>query len=304
MYVLRNQWITPNMRNIKLITNCERPPNYLMDISVKHWLANGFDPKDLIFLVNNTTNFDMVKCLKDSYNIEAKRVYSLDMIYDTNQCVVYDDLVEHDYGLYHDKECSIINSVQHKLLHSGVDVVIFLDRDELLWHESGNLRNVLDTFTESVIRPRGIEVIQVSGEDPLDLSKPISDQRSWFRWYPSKSKACITRIPVQWVVGRHGTFCGRWPHADTEAHPELQHHPEANIEEYPGLYLVHFDKMDIDLVYKLRQESRNFIFKTNNRHTGVVDREAFEAWFTEAHLDQRPGRVLYQDKHFLKKVGV
>ena len=26
------------MRNIKLITNCERPPNYLMDISVKHWL--------------------------------------------------------------------------------------------------------------------------------------------------------------------------------------------------------------------------------------------------------------------------
>ena len=38
------------MRRIKLITNCERPPNYLMDVSVKHWLANGFEPKDLIFL--------------------------------------------------------------------------------------------------------------------------------------------------------------------------------------------------------------------------------------------------------------
>ena len=41
------------MRNIKLVTNCERPPNYLMDIAVKHWFKNGFEPKDLIFLVNN-----------------------------------------------------------------------------------------------------------------------------------------------------------------------------------------------------------------------------------------------------------
>jgi hypothetical protein len=189
------------MRNVKLVTNCERPPNYLMDVSVKHWLANGFEPKDLIFLVNNTTNFDMVKCLKDSYNIDAKRVHTMDEIYDADQCVVWDDLIEHDYGLYHDREHLIINSVQHKLLDSGVDVVIFLDRDELLWHESGDLRNVLNTFTESVIRPRGVEVIQADGEGPLDLSRTIAEQRSWFRWYPSKSKACITRTPVDWIIG-------------------------------------------------------------------------------------------------------
>ena len=30
----------------------------------------------------------------------------------------------------------------------------------------------------------------------------------------------------------------------------------------------------------------------------------FEEWFTEAHLDTRPGRELYQDKEFLHKVGV
>ena len=60
-----------------------------MDVSVKHWLANGFEPKDLIFLVNNTTNFDMVKCLKDSYNIDAKRVHTVDEIYDADQCVVW-----------------------------------------------------------------------------------------------------------------------------------------------------------------------------------------------------------------------
>ena len=291
------------MREIKLITNCERHPNYLMDISVKHWLANGFKPENLVFLVNNISNFDMVKSLKECYNIDAKRAHSIDDIYDANQCVVWDDLVEYDYAAYHDREHLIINSVQHKLLEKGVDVVIFLDRDELLWHESGDLINILNTFDEPVIRPRGIEVIQAANEGPLDLSIPIADQRSWFRWYPSKSKACITTTPVNWIIGRHGTKCGRWPHADTLAHPELQFHPEANVQEYPGLYLVHFDKMDIDLVYKLRQESQT-IFKTNDRHTGDINEKEFEEWFTEAHTDLRPGRKLYQDIEFLKKVGV
>ena len=291
------------MRNIKLITNCERPPNYLMDISVKHWLANGFEPKDLIFLVNNISHFDMVDSLKKSYNIDAKRVNDINDIYDPNQCVVWDDLEEYDYGAYHDRECSIINSVQHKLLESGVDVVIFLDRDELLWHDSGNLRDILNTFEEPIIRARGIEIIQSGNESPLDLSKPIADQRSWFRWYPSKSKACITRIPVNWIIGRHGTQCGRWPHADTLAHPELQFHSEANTEEYPGLYLVHYDKVDIDLVYQLRMESQQ-LFKTNNRHTGVINQKEFEDWFTEAHRETIPGRELYQDKEFLYKVGI
>tara|TARA_R100001163_G_C5068290_1_gene208342 strand:- start:10113 stop:10988 length:876 start_codon:yes stop_codon:yes gene_type:complete len=291
------------MRNIKLITNCERPPNYLMDISVKHWLKNGFEPKDLIFLVNNISHFDMVKSLKESYNIDAKRVESIDDIYDDNQCVVWDDLVEYDYGAYHDREHSIINKIQHKLLQEGVDVVIFLDRDELLWHDSGDLRKVLDTFSEPIIRPRGIEVIQSGDEEDFDLNKPIAEQRSWFRWFPSKSKACITRIPVDWIIGRHGTKCGRWPHADTHYHPELQNHPESDVTEYPGLYLVHFDKMDMNMLYNLRLESQK-IFKTNNRHTGVVDEQSFTEWFTEAHRDTLPGRELYQDKEFLYKVGV
>ncbi len=291
------------MRNIKLITNCERPPNYLMDISVKHWLKNGFEPKDFIFLVNNISNFDMVKSLKESYNIDAKRVSSIDEIYDPKQCVVWDDLIEYDYGAYHDRESHIINQVQQKLLESGVDVVIFLDRDELLWHESGDLRNILNTFTEPVIRPRGIEVIQNGNEGDFNLTKSVAEQRRYFRWFPSKSKACITRIPVNWITGRHGTSCGRWPHADTLAHPELQFHPEANVLEYPGLYLVHFDKMDMNLLYDLRLESQK-IFKTNDRHTGVITEQQYIEWFTEAHKDTRPGRELYEDKEFLYKVGV
>ena len=46
-------------RKIKLITNCERPPNYLMDIAIKYWLRT-FKESELIFLVNKsktTLNF-------------------------------------------------------------------------------------------------------------------------------------------------------------------------------------------------------------------------------------------------------
>lgn len=291
------------MREIKLITNCERPPNWLMDIAVKHWLNNGFKPENLIFLVNNLSNFDMVKELKERYNIDSTRVTSEDDIYRKDQCVVWDDLQEFDYGKYHDVEAPIINNIQHKLLDKGVDVVIFLDRDELLWHESGDLINVLNTFNESVIRPRGIEVIQNGDEKDLNLNKPIFEQRKYCRWFPSKSKACITRIPVNWMIGRHGTTCGRWPHADALYHPELQNHPNADISEYPGLYLVHFDKVDMNMLYDLRMESQQ-LFKTNNRHTGVINENQFTEWFTEAHRETVKGRELYDCGNFLKQVGV
>ena len=132
------------MREIKLVTNCERPPNWLMDIAVRHWLESGFKPENLIFLVNNISHFDLVESLKERYNIDAVRVHSPEDIYNKDQCVVWDDLEEYDYGLYHDIECDIINNVQHRLLEAGVDVVIFLDRDELLWHEDG-IMNVLNT---------------------------------------------------------------------------------------------------------------------------------------------------------------
>jgi hypothetical protein len=284
-------------RKIKLITNCERPPNYLMDIAIKYWLRT-FKESELIFLVNNISNFDIVDSLKERYNIDAKRVSNIDDIYDANQCVVWDDLQEYDYGLYHDREAPIINAVQHKLLESGVDVVIFLDRDEILYHP--NLREVLNTFTEPVIRPRGIEVIQCGDELSYDNTKPLYKQRKYLRYFPSKSKACIVQQPVHWMIGRHGTLCGRWPHADVKAHPELQTHPNANTDEYPDLYLVHFDKIDIDLIYQLRIESQQ-IFKHNDRHTGVIDIDKFSNWFNEAALNGE----LYEDTdNFLKRVNI
>lgn len=274
------------MRKVRLITNCERPPNYLMKIAVRQWLKT-FDPKELIFLVNNITGFDMVKSLKETFNIDAIKVESLEQAATTEGCLVWECLQCNDYNRYHDLDKEIVNSLQHKLLENGTDVVIFLDRDEVLYHK--DLREVLNTFQEPLIRPRGIEIIQVEGEKPLEENKPLHQQRSWIRYYSSKSKPCITRQPFKWQVGRHSTQCNTYPHGDHAG-------PSA---EYPGLYLLHLDKIDIDLLYELRIESSK-LFVNNGYHVGVIDPLEYTRWFTEAYRNKE----LYQDKNFLTEVTI
>ena len=277
---------TISMRKIRLVTNCERPSNYLMNIAINYWLKT-FKADEIIFLVNNITNFDMVANVKTNFNIDATRVHSIDEASTTDGCLVWDYLNCNDYNLYHELDKNIVNELQKKLLNNGTDVVIFLDRDEVLYHE--NLRYILNSFEEPLIRPRGIEVIQNYDESGLDLSKPLYEQRSYVRYYPSKSKPCITRSVFDWSIGRHLTECQTYPHGD-EAGPDA---------EYPGLFLIHLDKIDRDLLYALRLESNN-IFVNNGYHVGVTDQQRYSKWFHEAHLNNE----LYDATNFLQQIGI
>jgi hypothetical protein len=273
-------------RKVRLITNCERPVNYLMRIAVNYWLRT-FNASEIIFLVNNVSNFDMVKDIKDTFNIDAKRVYTLEEAATTDGCLVWDYLSCNDYNLYHELDRDIVNDLQKKLLDSGTDVVIFLDRDEILYHKE--LRNVLDTFQEPIIRPRGIEIIQTGDEPSLDETKPLNTQRANIRYYPSKSKPCIARQHYKWQTGRHLTICGTYPHGD-----------DAGTQaEYPGLYLIHIDKIDIDLLYQLRLESSG-LFVNNGYAVGVIDQHKYTEWFTEAHRNNE----LYLGADLLKEINI
>jgi len=274
------------MRKVRLITNCERPINYLMKISINYWLKT-FKPDELIFLVNNITGFDMVEDLKNNFNIEATRVHSLEEASTTEGCLVWDYLNCNNYDLYHDLDRDIVNNLQEKLLLNKTDVVIFLDRDEMLYHK--NLREILNTFQEPIIRPRGIEIIQTGDETELDETKPLHEQRSYIRYYSSKSKPCITQKPYKWQTGRHLTICNTYPHGDIAG-------PEA---EYKGLYLIHIDKIDINLLYQLRLESSQ-IFTNNNYSVGITDPDKYQEWFTTAHNNKE----LYEDNNFLKEIGI
>jgi len=275
-----------NMRKVRLITNCERPANYLMKIAVQYWLKT-FNASEIIFLVNNTTNFDMVQDVKVNFNIDAKRVHSLEEAAVTDGCLVWDYLSCNDYNLYHELDRIIVNKLQERLLNNGTDVVIFLDRDELLYHK--DLRNLLNTFDDLVLRPKGIEIIQTPNEVSLDVNKPLNQQRSFVRYYASKSKPCITRTGIDWSIGRHMSVCETYPHGD-DAGPGA---------ECPGLYLIHLDKIDKDLLYNLRLESSN-IFVNNGYHVGVIDQEKYSEWFNEAHTNNE----LYEANDFLKEIDI
>lgn len=274
------------MRKIRLITNCERPINYLMRISIKYWLKT-FKPDEMIFLVNNITGFDFVEDLKNNFNIDAVRINNLEEASTTNGCLVWDYLNCNNYDLYHELDRDIVNNLQEFLLSNGTDVVIFLDRDEMLYHK--DLRKVLNTFQEPIIRPRGIEIIQTGDEYELDENMSLHEQRSYMRYYPSKSKPCIARKPYKWQTGRHLTLCNTYPHGD-DAGPEA---------EYEGLYLIHIDKIDINLLYQLRLESDK-IFVNNNYSVGIIDPNEYQKWFTEAHYNGE----LYQDNEFLKEIDI
>lgn len=273
-------------KKIRLITNCDRPINYLMRIAINYWLKT-FKPDEIIFLVNNVNNFDMVEDIKNNFNIEAKRVFNLDEAATTEGCLVWDCSNCTNLWEYYDLDRDIVNNLQEELLKKGTDVVIFLDRDEVLYHE--NLRELLNTFDGPVIRPRGIEIIQVGDEIDLDETIPLNKQRSYVRYFPSKSKPCITNQPIKWQTGRHLTMCGTYPHGDV-AGPQ---------SEYPGLFLIHLDKIDINLLYNLRLEADE-IFQGRGYGHEKTDPDKFNFWFTEA---QRNGE-LYEDNNFLKEIGI
>ena len=59
----------------------------------------------------------------------------------------------------------------------------------------------------------------------------------------------------------------------------------------------------MNMLYDLRIESQQ-LFKTNNRHTGVINEDKFTEWFTEVHRETIKGRELYDCGDFLKQVGV
>ncbi len=273
-------------RKIRLVTSCDRAPNYLMNIAVKYWLRT-FNSNELIFLVNNITHFDMVQSLKESYNIDAKRVYNLEEASTTDGCLVWDYTSCKNYSEFLNLDRDMINNLQESLLNNGTDVVVFLDRDEMLYHK--DLRKLLNEFSEPVIRPRGIEIIQTGTEGGLDETKPIHEQRSYVRYYSSKSKPCITKQPIKWQTGRHLTMCGTYPHGDIAG-------PRA---EYPGLYLIHIDKIDIDLLYQLRLEGDE-IFNEFGYGSEKTDPTKFNEWFTEAQRNQE----LYEDNNFLKEIDI
>ena len=123
---------------------------------------------------------------------------------------------------------NLAQKVQRNLLEK-YETVLMAEADEIVYHPLG-LDVYMDNFKEDVVRCNGFEIIQKRDiEPPLDLERPIMEQRSW--WDPARmySKPLMTRRPVHWCWGFHGLVSASDPPVD------------------PDLYLVHLRRMDFNI---------------------------------------------------------
>lgn len=173
----------------------------------------------------------------------------------------------------HDNEWLREVVVEHHVrLLERYDVVMVVDSDEIVVPdprcEPPDLGAYLDRVDEPWVSARGWELMHDrTHEAPIDLSRPVLEQRgTWFA-NPLFDKPVITTGPTPWTVGRHRVV-------DAPSHLD------------PDLHLVHIQRMDHDLCWERRRMRRRLgssatdIATGRSAHTRIDDEDEFGRWFT------------------------
>jgi len=257
-------------RSIKLVTLLDRSPNYLFDLWLNHHVKY-FDIGDILITLNIIEPEIIQSQLKSRYNLDSYIATNINDI-SNDVITIYKDPTSNvtSYQQLIDHSRNISNKIQHVVLDSGYDIMIWLDMDELLYHKK--LNDVLQNFEQEIIRPIGIEIIQNDEESNYDTNKKLKDQRSYIRYYNSKNKPIITRKKVTWDAGRH--FCELMLHGDITKSKDC----------YPDLYLIHLDKIDIEKLKELRLQ--NEIIYNN------IPQLNFDNWIIECKSELLNGEWL------------
>ena len=135
-------------------------------------------------------------------------------------------------------------------LLKNYNTVLFVHVDEIIvpnLTKYDDLGDYIDKFDKDVVKCNGKHIIEVAGEKPLDLSKPILSQRKyWYRRkkYNTFDKPLLSKIPLLWTLGWHEAK-GDFP-----------------LDE--DLYLVHLHQAD----YNQCVESHKYRAKQNHKHSG------------------------------------
>ncbi|WP_300676172.1 glycosyltransferase family 2 protein [Nocardioides sp.] len=100
----------------------------------------------------------------------------------------------------------ILSGIATGLLHA-YDYVVALDADELLVVDPAF--GTLDAFLRARDCPEtvgvvGLNVVHTPGEAPLDLSRPITEQRAHAIFAPGMCKPSLKRVPARWGLASHG----------------------------------------------------------------------------------------------------
>jgi hypothetical protein len=248
-------WFATQRRRLRGRPGPRRPPRRAV-ITMVHdepvflplWLAyysRWFAPEDIYVLDNDTT--DGTTDRDGFVRVPAQR-----------------DAVDHEWMV------RTIEGLQHELL-DAYDVVLVTDVDELVAPSPalGTLGDYLDHFDEEWVNCLGYEVLHARDtEPPLDLRRPVLEQRGQWFHNGGYDKAALATVPLTWRPGFHGRA-------------DFQY----NLD--PDLRLIHLHRMDYDICLQRHRTRDRRPWAPNDAelgwaaHNRITDEAAFARWFDE-----------------------
>jgi glycosyl transferase family 2 len=163
-----------------------------------------------------------------------------------------------------------VQELQHELL-GRYELVLVTDVDEIVAPapRRGNLDEYLEGFDEDWVNCLGYELLHMrKSEPPLDLSRPVLDQRGWWFFNGACDKAALATVPMEWRPGFHGR---------EDFHYRLD----------PDLRLIHLHRMDYDICLARHRNRRAKPWAEHDARAGwalhnrITDEAEFERWFYE-----------------------
>lgn len=98
-----------------------------------------------------------------------------------------------------------IKNKQRQLLETN-EWVLYTNMDEIVVYDPVKYDSFNDLVTKQNrewIACEGFEVIRVDGEDRIDYSKPILNQRKYWIKNPNYNKIIFSKVPLDWNDGQH-----------------------------------------------------------------------------------------------------
>jgi len=156
-----------------------------------------------------------------------------------------------------------------RTLFSKYEYVLYVDADEIVFPGKGTLPEFLKDSEKDVFVYKAWEPIEVEGEEPLDWSKPLLQQRPNGVWHDIVSKPVLAKVPLRWCWGQH--------------HSDKQQGGIKNATE--GLYGIHLHRIDKELSRQrhiMRSSSKiseNNIRGELSTHWNKTEGSEFEEWY-------------------------
>jgi hypothetical protein len=169
-----------------------------------------------------------------------------------------------------------------RFLFQSYDTVLFTEIDEIVAvdprHADMPFWRFLDAFAASdakYVRCTGYEVVHdFAVEPPIDYSKPLLKQRTY--WYPTTeySKPLLSKVPMTWVNGFHSR------ESYTPYDSKARERQEAMDTPRIDLLLLHLHKLDFGSALERHKRSAAQRWSRFDRETrqGIQNMTADEDW--------------------------